>query len=287
MLAGLGVGVGLVVVLATALFYGGERKSISTPPSRQLDQEATSSDSLRQGAGQEAVELGEYVKLFMLGGSYPEPSWDLGADANTLPLMKRADRAEEPIAAYSDPDQLPLGRIWTVRTKVNGEVFWTLRQGKKEELGWEIVMLGDRRFGPAKVAIIPPQFFCLKAEEVREAVGSQSSSGCYFDIEKMFSTSEIQFRQLCEDHHTSALFKLYEVQTKGKKFAYVVYKEGQVYGEKVSWLALYWKAPRQTKDAMCGWLRAHAEQAERIEVLWLAKMLKDLSKEEGSNGSTR
>lgn len=190
----------------------------------------------------EAAELGEYLQLFMLPESQPNPSWDTGAEHGALPLKWIHEGVEDirKVSPESGDEPYPFRRRGRAGIKVNGEVFW-VKRGKRA-VTWEIEMKGNRL--RPEVVSIGPHMGCLVV-----------SSTCAYNVVEMFKASGLKFQTVCQNRdYDGEIRGLYKIRAKGKRPAYVVYVENR--GLKASsWLVLRWAAPGRTRDAMCNWLK--------------------------------
>lgn len=183
------------------------------------------------------LELGEYVKLFMISPEQQHVPWDIGVDNKQFPIEWITEGIED----------TPRGLLRKAKAhvKVNGSIMTVLKKAKEEVL-WNITIQGNK-FGPNNVTIEP----------MSDCFG-YTGSGCDFDISKALHLTNISSKELCEKiiHGDSAT--LFSITTSGKQPAYLVYYYSGGSGGGTNWIQIFWEGPKyDTKEEACFWLKTN------------------------------
>jgi len=165
------------------------------------------------------IELGTYLRGFMLPSGIPEPDWYIGTRDTTLPI------------SWLKPSQLK--SVWQrkgiARVKVNGAPLKTVYG----EVKWEITVNGTK-FGPESVSFEPRNVECF---------GIPGSIGCEFDILAVMLKSGNDINVLCSGRRASVVAALYLMSSEDRRDAYIVYINSAGSGGGFSRVTLYWKNP--------------------------------------------
>lgn len=166
------------------------------------------------------VELGEFIKLFMLDSSESEdvPDWHIGAGSTDLPITWLTNGIESKKITPSDEKPYDLYfRHAEAMIKVYGTIMKTL-QKKSIPLKWSVNLESNWDKLPKWVTFIPDQD-CLGA----------MGSGCNYELEKALKISNINHELKCQfNMDVGAYQKIYKINFKNKKPAYLIedYNEG-------------------------------------------------------------
>jgi hypothetical protein len=163
---------------------------------------------------QQFVELGEFIKLFMMDSSDSSdgPDWFVRANETGLPIKWITSGVEERLVTpVNQPARNEYFRDARARIKVNGSIM--TRYGKKPKLlPWDIELASSEEDRPMWVDM-DPDLDCF---------GSMGS-GCNYDLQTALRTSAIHFDKRCEYTISGGeTTRVYRISVKGKKDAYLI-----------------------------------------------------------------
>jgi len=188
----------------------------------------------------EPVELGEYLKHFMLPTGQFKPSWWIAAEPMLLPMTWVTPGVVEDPSGSSPYHMV---RYAEARIKIGGKVLKQLAERPIEVL-WTIELRGTK-FEPEYVAFDPqPECWGL------------AGSGCAVNAMEVFHKAGITANALCQFQEPGSKGMLFQIIATDKSPAYVVYLYSEGSGGSSATIKLYWRGPGHTytHTEMCDWL---------------------------------